>query len=98
MHTLTILGKRWFQRTYGNTYHSADILIDGVKVGNTGIHYGYDDQYVYTAFKYLGARGLLPAPIRDEHGRMEVPRLWCDKHGITLHYSASDVAREKDLK
>ena len=27
--TLEISGKRWFQRTYGNTYHTTTVIVNG---------------------------------------------------------------------
>ncbi len=30
--SITILGRRWFQKSYGNTYFTAQILVDGKKV------------------------------------------------------------------
>lgn len=29
--TLEVIGKRWFQRSYGNTYHTATIIVNGEK-------------------------------------------------------------------
>lgn len=37
MQSITIIGRRWFQRTYGNTYFSAYALIDGKPVGGLRI-------------------------------------------------------------
>jgi hypothetical protein len=56
-----ITAKRWFQRTYGNTYHS--VLIERVsgegkaykreKIGYIPFAYGYDQQYLQTAADIL---------------------------------------------
>ena len=32
MSSLVLIGKRWFNRTCGNTYHSVEIIIDGKTV------------------------------------------------------------------
>ena len=46
---ITLIGRRWFQKTYGNTYHTVTVLIDGTEVYQSPKSYGYGDQYV-TAF------------------------------------------------
>ena len=95
MKTLTILGRRWFQKTYGNTYHSATILIDGEEVHKTPEEYGYGDQYLQTAVEWLIKHKFIP----DVTNHEGIGPIWkyCETKGITLHYSASDVSREKDL-
>ena len=93
MKTLTILGRRWFQKTYGNTYHTATILIDGKQVHITPEEYGYDDQYLQTAWDWLIKEKRIPGLVKTNMG----PRPYCEANGITLHYSASDVSRERDL-
>jgi hypothetical protein len=89
---IVIQGRRWFQRTYGNTYHSATMLIDGKPVLSTGIHYGYGDQYQETALAQAAKENLIPERREGEPGWR-----WAERHGITLHSSAVDVARERDL-
>jgi len=32
MKSITVIGRRWFERINGNTYHSAEIIIDGTFV------------------------------------------------------------------
>lgn len=45
MKTLTIIGRRWFQRTYGNTYNTAEVLINGKHAFKTVRQYGYGDHF-----------------------------------------------------
>lgn len=98
MKTLTVFGRRWFQRTYGNTYHSAVMWIDGEPVLNTGIHYGYGDQYLYTALEAAEKAGIVPPRARHANGGfMDSLRQWAEDNGYKLHYEAADVARERDL-
>lgn len=94
--TITIIGRRWFQKTYGNTYHSATVLINGQPALKTGRHYGYGDQYVYTAFAALEKAGLVPERPRSNGGTAP-PWQHCEALGIALHYEATDVPRERDL-
>lgn len=89
--SITIIGRRWFQRTYGNTYCSAEIIVNGESVGKVGPTYGYGDYYVQAAADKLRELGLISA----DNGTP----LWsyCRDNGIALSYSASDVRRERDL-
>ncbi len=91
MTTLTILGRRWVQKTYGNTYHTATILIDGNHVHTTKEEYGYGDHYLQTAENWLVENGHIPK------NRTVPLRQMCEDADIAYHYSASDVSREKDL-
>ena len=54
---IIIDGKRWFQKSYGNTYHSVLVTVDGVYLGDSGKHYGYGDTYQQTAFTMLQNKG-----------------------------------------
>ena len=77
-----IEGRRWFQRSYGNTYHNTILHLKGGGRLESGQQYGYDDQYLQAAFemmgeKYTGTRGL-----REDLG---------------ITYSVSDVSRQCDL-
>jgi hypothetical protein len=90
--SIAIHGRRWFQRTYGNTYFSAEIFVNGSLVHKLEEQYGYGDQYVYAAGQWLAANGYIKLP--------QGTPLWTlrgAKNGIDLYYTASDVARERDL-
>lgn len=53
--TIHIEGRRWFDRQYGNTYHSVRAYVNGTLVFVGPFQYGYGDQYVQTAME-----GLVP--------------------------------------
>lgn len=96
MKTLTIIGRRWFQKTYGNTYNSVRILVDGAEVAYLERSYGYGDYYVQRAFEWLETNGH----VQLEHypnGGTEGWRQWAERNGVALHYEAIDVGRERDL-
>jgi len=57
---ITIIGKRYFQKTYGNTYHSVNVIVDGESIGYVPFAYGYDDHYKQTAHKILQNKGFFP--------------------------------------
>ena len=86
--SLHIEGRRWFQRTYGNTYHTAYIYKDGECIAKLGPHYGYGDQFLQTALDWLAARGMA------EKGRYGTLYL---RETLGGSYSVSDVSRQKDL-
>ena len=91
MKSLIVFGRRWFQKTNGNTYHSAEIIVDGKPVHKIEYEYGYDQQYLYTAFNWLKSEGYLNI------GTHESPHAWAERTGINLVCNVVDVARKKDL-
>jgi hypothetical protein len=56
---IMVLGRRWHQKTYGNTYHTSEVWVDGEWIGKSGIKYGYDDMYEITAIDILMDNGLM---------------------------------------
>ena len=95
--TITIIGRRWFHRGAGKTYHSAKVLVDGevkIEISET---YGYGDQYLHNGFEALERAGIIPMRPRGKGDSAPAPWAWCQEHGITLSSSATDVAREEDL-
>ena len=89
---IEISGRRWFQKTMGNTYHTVEIWIDGKPVHKSERNYGYGNQYVVTAREWLLFNGWLP-------GIEEGEPLWryCQRVGIVLLDTVSEVSRKKDL-
>lgn len=87
--SMHIEGRRWFQTSYGNTYHSATIYKDGEKLVKIGPEYGYGDQYLQTAVDWLKKHGLLPEEAKGS------TRYLREEAGIS--YSVTDVSRQRDL-
>lgn len=85
-------GRRWFQRTYGNTYCTCQIWINGEKVHKTPEETGYDSMYSQLGTQWLEANGYLPNLDPYES-------LWryCERMKITLIDDVDDVSRERDL-
>lgn len=54
--TLVIRGRRWFQKLYGNTYHTVTVVVNG-HVLKSNIQYGYGTQYLVTAADLLRENG-----------------------------------------
>ena len=57
--TITIRGNEWFDNTYGNSYHNSIVDIDGQR-HQSGIEYGYGDQYIQTANELLISLNAIP--------------------------------------
>ena len=97
---IMIIGKRWFQKTWGNTYHSVRVSIDGNEIGYEPYSYGYGDQYLQTAHEILQKAGLFPKTGKrfasgmdiDYHEFLMASR---DKSKFTI--VVVDVDRKKDL-
>lgn len=95
--SITVVGRRWFQRSAGNTYHTVRVLVDGVTRWTSERTYGYGDQYLQTAAEWIYASGIIPQPVK--RGGM-LPPLWSyvrDTLGVAFEYWAEDVERQRDL-
>jgi len=78
-----IEGRRWFEKTNGNTYHSVTLHMKDGTIEYMPYAYGYEEQYLQTAYDMMGIK-----PYEGTRGLRE-------KYNIT--YSVADVARKKDL-
>lgn len=55
-----IVGKKWFDKVNGNTYHSARVYdLDRHIVAAAPLEYGYGDQYIYSAFNAMKKAGII---------------------------------------
>ena len=97
MKSIVVTAKRWFQRTYGNTYFTASIIVNGETVANLPFQYGYGDHYMDVAADTLERLGMMPGRSHSQNGSADPLWHWCRKNGIALSYSAADVSRKKDL-
>lgn len=88
--SITIIGRRWFDRVNGNTYNTAEILVDGEFVHKTPMEYGYGDHYRTVAEDWLIENGF----ISKDRGHP----LWqyCEDNEIVLTTSVCDV-KKRDL-
>jgi hypothetical protein len=84
--TLEIVGKRWFQKSYGNTYHSVTVLVNDEEL-KSDITYGYGNHYLTTAAELLKANGY---DIPSDNGEAFALMMKYD-------HSVRDVKRMKDL-
>jgi hypothetical protein len=96
-----IVGRRWFSRSGGNTYHSVTVKVDGQHVGSADFVYGYGDCYRQTAHSILQDAGfyaktgeaLLSGANKDYN------EFFCDTidHRERFTFVVSDVSRKRDL-
>jgi hypothetical protein len=96
--SVLIVGRRWFQKTYGNTYNTATIYVDGKFVHKTAKQYGYGEHFLTIAADWLEQNGYMPE--REHHANGSAEPIWAyfrDRHGAAYHYETIDVTREKDL-
>lgn len=92
MKTIHVSGRRWFQRTYGNTYFSAVRYVNGEKAVSIDFEYGYGEHYIDCIKRELEKAGYLPG-IKEG----QPLRQYCDERNIKLTYTSADVGRKKDL-
>ena len=103
MKKLELYGKRWFQKTYGNTYFSAIAYLDGNQIACIDFEYGYGDHWydmiLAEVSKVAESLGLPDNQIKGDSRPLQpwqyVKRL--ETHGIDVFNSCSDVQRKKDL-
>ena len=89
---IQINGRRWFDRVNGNTYHSVEVLINGVHMHRNPFEYGYDRQFEYTALKWLQTNYKMPNSWTD------LTPLWrLRDFGVIVNSFVADVQRKKDL-
>ena len=87
---IEVYGRRWFQKSYGNTYNSVRIYVDGVEVAFLPFNYGYGDHYRTVAQQELEKLGILP----DGASKLAGYEL---REKFNIKYSVEDVDRKKDL-
>jgi hypothetical protein len=88
--SITIVGRRWFQQSYGNTYFSVVVFVNGDRVHSVDCEYGYGSQYEQCATDWLLANGYLP----DDSAPLSK---FCRENKIELLNTVVDVPRKKDL-
>jgi len=97
MRTLVLIGRRWFNRTFGNTYHSVEIVVDGKQVHRVDYAYGYGSQWEWTGFDWLDTNGYTPGRQHSANGSRESAWRYCERMGIQYTNTVTDVPRKKDL-
>lgn len=87
-----VIGRRWFDRVNGNTYHTAEVEVNGIYVGKSRMTYGYGDYYLETAKEILLQKYDFPK------GMNENSPLWqLREYGVVLNKSVIDGLK-RDLE
>ena len=89
-----VSARRWFQKSYGNTYHKVKVYVNDELIGTSPITYGYGEQYLETAKKILIDKGYFPRALKNA-GSLYT---FLKNRKIKFIYNVTDVKREKDLK
>lgn len=86
-----IFGRRWFQRTYGNTYFKFSIEKDGEEIYCTkDMAYGYGDHYQTEAIQWLVKNGHI-------QNKGEGIPSWKYRDDNYIEFSVQDFERKKDF-
>jgi hypothetical protein len=88
---INLSAARWFERTNGNTYHSATLTLPNGKQLRVPYAYGYGNQYEDTAL------GLLVEHFGDQKREGERLFPYLTTKGYYSIVRVSDVSRKKDL-
>ncbi len=94
--SITIIGKKWFQKSFGNTYFSATGIVDGVIEAEINFEYGYGDQYIQSIEELLQEKEII-SPKQYTNGSSEPLREYCHSRDIQLTCSVTQVSRKRDL-
>lgn len=103
--TITVIGRRWFEKTNGNTYHSVEVYVNGDMIERLPFSYGYGSMYAQNALTILDNHYRLPNDMYINHPSTEsikaytsLRSLWRLKElGYHIIDSVTDVTRKKDL-
>jgi len=94
--SITVIGKRWFDKINGNTYHSAQTLVNGKPGPAVSFRYGYGNQFEWEAEAELERAGFIQPEHYKNGGRESLWR-YCDERNIAYTVFVSDVSRKRDL-
>lgn len=90
--SIVIETKEWFDRTYGNSYFSSDVIVNGKLAIELLFQYGYGSHSEDVARKEIVKKYNLPC----ESGYSF--REYCEDKGIVYVYTKHENCRKKDLK
>lgn len=103
MKKLELYGKRWFQKSFGNTYFSAVALLDGVEIARINFEYGYGDHWLDRILSEVSKIAeSLGLPDNQVKGNGYTSHPWqyikhLEANGLFVFNHCSDVDRKRDL-
>lgn len=89
---IVINAKRWFDKLYGNTYHSVRVYHNGNELGFIPFEYGYGNHYLQTAKKIIERETMLNVSPKY----LDIRTL--EEMGVKVVDNVTDVTRKKDLQ
>ena len=91
--SLFIEAREWTDKTYGNSYFSARIWVDGGQVAILPFQYGYGEQFLYEAQKKLLELGYLPQEGKNQG-------LWsiAQQNGFDFYSSKTNTKKAEMFK
>ena len=92
--SVVITAKRWFQKSYGNTYHSVKVTLNGKVIGREVMKYGYGEQYMQTAEDIVkkNSKVLQGKPIFTNW------KTYLREKGYNIEINISDVSTQREVK
>ncbi len=98
---IVIIGRKWWHKGPGNTYHDAEIIVHGsgktVLQHRTSYDLGYGEGYVQSAAEWLESQGIIKLE-RYSNGGVQPLWQYCQDHGIKLIRTEMNVTSKKELK
>lgn len=89
-HSVFIEGRLWFDKTYGNTYFSNRVWVDGKIAFSMGMEYGYDEQYAHRAIEELHKRGYFDTE--------KAPAIWELRDHMCINlYKVASYGKKSEL-
>lgn len=88
--SIVIFGRRWWSKSSGTTYCTAEIYLNGVFYAKTPKESKYGDYYLQCANEYLKA---LTSDYAMNCNTSDIERV----HNLRIAYRVADVCREVDL-
>jgi hypothetical protein len=91
---LELRGKRWLERTNGNTYYSAVAIYNGQEIARIGFAYGYGDQWLYDLCRLIVVDGIAIGDMKP----WQFIEYLEHENGIAVFTAVENVKRKKDLQ
>lgn len=90
LESIFIEGRLWFDKTYGNTYFSNRVWINGAISFEMPMEYGYEEMYVHRAIAELQSRGYFLGE--------KIPSVWQIRDEMGIHfYKSATYGKKSDL-
>jgi len=99
--SLVVIAQRWFDKAWGNTYHSCAVVLNGKEIGFIPFEYGYDEQYKNTALTILQNNGYFNSGEQCDNGYpkdSENFHNFCIGNRDRVLFYCTDVDRKRDLR